>query len=327
MEVRKNEKRDACRLSPGHKKVILPFSTILILLTIVLSFVLGVQLDIEFKGGTLITYSYNGAVDVEEAQNTIEEVLGENVDLRESTDMVSDQRNLVVSLVRDGGISSEDQAALTQALQDQYPDNGFEISSSSSVDPTIGKEFFAKCMVASAFALLLMVIYIAFRFRKIGGWSAGIFAVVALVHDVIMVYAVFVVCQIPLNNNFIAVVLTIFGYSVNDTIVIYDRIRENERLYGNKLPFEELVNKSINQSFSRSLNTSISTITALVVVAAVALIFNITSIWSFAFPMIVGMVSGCYSTLCITPTLWVTWLTRKGGKQDHSKVVYNKKKA
>lgn len=74
------------------------------------------------RAGTLITYSYNAAVDVEEAQNTIEEVLGENVDLRESTDMVSDQRNLVVSLVRDGGISSEDQAALTQALQDQYPD-------------------------------------------------------------------------------------------------------------------------------------------------------------------------------------------------------------
>ena len=311
----------------GHKKIYFAISSILILLTIVLSFVLGVQLDIEFKGGTLITYSYVGSLDIQDAEKTIENALGEKVDIRESTDMVSDKSNLVVSLVREGGISSDDQAALTQALQDQYPDNAFEVASSSSVDPTIGKEFFAKCMVASAFALLLMVIYIAFRFRKIGGWSAGVFAVVALVHDVIMVYATFVICQIPLNNNFFAVVLTIFGYSINDTIVIYDRIRENEKLYGSKVPFVELVNKSINQSFARSINTSISTIMALFVVAAVALIFNITSIWSFAFPMIIGMVSGCYSTLCITPTLWVTWLTRRGGKQDRSKAVYKKKSA
>lgn len=120
---------------------------------------------------------------------------------------------------------------------------------SDNVDPTMGKEFFTKCLVAVAFASLLMVVYIAFRFRKIGGWSAGAMCVVALVHDMIWVFAAFLFLRIPLNDNFIAAALTILGYSINNTIVIYDRVRENKRLLGGSTPLDELVNVSINQTF------------------------------------------------------------------------------
>ena len=162
-----------------------------------------------------------------------------------------------------------------------------------------------------AFASLLMVVYISLRFKKIGGWSAGITAVIALIHDLLMVFAVFVLFRISINANFIAICLTILGYSLNDTIVIYDRVRENKRIYGDAMPIEEMMNLSLNQSFTRSLMTSITTASAMVVVSVIAKMYNVTSILSFSFPMIIGMVSGCYSSLCIATMLWVIWQKKK----------------
>lgn len=126
-----------------------------------------------------------------------------------------------------------------------------------------------------------------------------------------MVFAVFVVGRISLNANFIAVCLTILGYSLNDTIVIYDRIRENRRIYGASMPVEDLVNLSLNQSMTRSLLTSVTTASAMIVVSLVALLYNVNTILSFSFPMIIGMVSGFYSSVCIAPALWTMWQKKK----------------
>ena len=118
--------------------------------------------------------------------------------------------------------------------------------------------------------------------------------------------------RIPLNGNFIAALLTILGYSINDTVVIYDRIRENSALYGKKqMSLAELVNLSVNQSFARSLMTSITTCLALGVVCVVSVIYRLDSIYSFAFPLLFGMVSGVYSTICIATPLWVDWKNKK----------------
>lgn len=123
---------------------------------------------------------------------------------------------------------------------------------------------------------------------------------------------VFVLLRIPLNGNFIAALLTILGYSINDTVVIYDRIRENSALYGKKqMSLAELVNLSVNQSFARSLMTSITTCLALGVVCVVSVIYRLDSIYSFAFPLLFGMVSGVYSTICIATPLWVDWKNKK----------------
>ena len=124
--------------------------------------------------------------------------------------------------------------------------------------------------------------------------------------------------RIPLNGNFIAAMLTILGYSINDNVVIYDRIRENSALYGKRMARGELVNLSINQSFGRSLMTSITTCVALAIVCVVSIVFNLESIFTFALPLLFGMVSGVYSTVCIASQLWLDW-------QNHKKALPRKK--
>ena len=150
----------------------------------------------------------------------------------------------------------------------------------------------------------MLIIYIAVRFKKIGGWLAGICAIIALLHDCIIVYGTFIVCSMPINANFMAVVLTILGYSINNTIVIYDRIRENSKLYGKKMPREENVNLSINQSLTRSINTSLTTVVAMLAVTIVAAVYGVTSIISFSLPVMVGMIAGTYSSVCLVSVLW-----------------------
>uniref|UniRef100_S0DFI6 Protein translocase subunit SecF n=1 Tax=termite gut metagenome TaxID=433724 RepID=S0DFI6_9ZZZZ len=220
----------------------------------------------------------------------------------------------MVSLPGTQSLSVEEMSALADNLHNTFAQNNLQTLEVSNVDPTIGNEFLAKCLVAVAFASVLMVVYVAFRFRKIGGLSAGVTAVVALIHDVVIVFGVFIIFRIPINDNFIAVVLTILGYSLNDTIVIYDRIRENERLQSRNADIGKLVDLSINQSFKRSLMTSITTVLAMVVVTVVASIFNVDTIISFSLPLIIGLVSGSYSSICLAGPLWVKWQENKQRK-------------
>ena len=232
----------------------------------------------------------------------------------------SDETQNTISLSFSGNqsISLDKQKEITQALEDNFPENQFAQSESSSVDPTMGGQFLLKCLVAVGIAAVLMVVYVAFRFKKIGGWSAGVFALVALLLDVSNVYFTFIICRLPIDSNFIAVALMILGYSLNDTIVIYDRVRENRRLSSPKTDIGDIVNKSINQNLSRTINTSITTFAAITVVFIVSLIFDLPSVTSFALPMMVGIVSGCYTTNCIVGPLWVMWKKRGKKKKEEA---------
>lgn len=294
-----------------HRKIYFGLSVLLIAIMLAGTMLIGVDLDIQFKGGALITYSYTGEIDQDEFQQAVESVLDQRISLQKTTDIATGTENFVVSLPTSEGLNAAKQAELAATLTERYRDNSLATASISVVSPTIGKEFLVKSLTAVAFASLLMVIYISLRFKKIGGWSAGITAVVALVHDLFMVFGVFVLLGFSVNANFIAVCLTILGYSLNDTIVIYDRVRENKRIYGNTMPVEVLMNLSLNQSFTRSLMTSITTVCSMVIVSIVAYLYNVTSILSFSVPMIVGMISGCYSSLCIATLLWVIWQKKK----------------
>lgn len=299
----------------GHRKIFFTISLVLIGVILLAAIFFGVELDIQFKGGAIAEYTYTGELDENSVQSTAEAAIGRQVSVQKTQDMADGSSSIVITLASDAGLNVEDQEKLTSALQEAYADNSIHLLSVDSVEPTMGREFLMKSLLAVALASLLIVIYVAIRFRKIGGMSAGVMAVVALIHDVIMVFGVFVILHIPLNNNFMAVAITIIGYSVNDTIVIYDRIRENERLYRNKLSFHELVNKSIHQSFTRSLNTSITTVLAMLCVAVVAVVAGVDSIVSFAIPMIVGLVSGFYSTVFIANPLYVMWQDHKSKKR------------
>ena len=212
-------------------------------------------------------------------------------------------------------LDSSLQKTLDNLFKSKFADNKFKEIQINNVDPTVGKEFFIKCMVAVLVAVLLMIVYIAFRFKKVGGWLAGSTAIVALIHDVIMIYGTFVILKMPVNDFFIAGALLILGYSVNDTIVIYDRIRENKKKYGSKMKFDELVNLSINQSFIRTINTTVTTVLSIVVVLVVAYLNGVNSIISFMLPIMIGMISGTYSTICIAGPLWVILKNKKKSKK------------
>ena len=273
---------------------------------VILTIIFGVELDINFKGGTRFTYSYTGEIDVAEAQGVIEDVLKQSVTVSESSSISGDEKNLVVSLVADSSVSAAAQEEITAALKEKYPDQAVALLDSNSVSPTVAGGFFAKSIFAVVLASLLVILYVGIRFRKIGGVSAGVTALVALVFDIITAFFSCVVFRLQIDTNFMAVVLTILGYSLNDTIVIYDRIRENKRLYP-ALSTEELVNASVNQVKARTINTAVMTFLAVATVVVVSEFFGLTTLRSFAIPMAVGIVSGCYSTLCLSAPLWVRW--------------------
>ncbi len=296
----------------GNRKKFYTFSCALLALVLVFCGVFGVKMDVEFKGGSMITLAYEGDADLNDLKSTISTELNKSSLTLQTGSDISGNQTLTVTLPGSDTLTTEELDSLLATLNEQYPDNAFVQNEVSNVDATIGKEFMLKSIVALVAACVLILLYVAYRFRRIGGLKAGSTAIVALLHDMLVVFGVFVILRIPLNGNFIAALLTILGYSINDTVVIYDRIRENSALYSKKqMSLAELVNLSINQSFARSLMTSITTCLALGVVCIISVIYRLDSIYSFAFPLLFGMVSGVYSTICIATPLWVDWKTKK----------------
>lgn len=296
----------------GNRKKFYTFSCALIAVVLVFCAVFGVKMDVEFKGGSMITLAYEGDVDLNDLKSAIGSELGKSDLTLQTGSDISGNQTLTVTLPGSDTLTTEQLDNLLVSMNEQYPDNNFAQNEVSNVDATIGNEFLLKSVVALVAACVLILLYVAYRFRKIGGLKAGSTAIVALLHDMFVVFGVFVILRIPLNGNFIAALLTILGYSINDTVVIYDRIRENSALYGKKqMSLAELVNLSVNQSFARSLMTSITTCLALGVVCVISVIYRLDSIYSFAFPLLFGMVSGVYSTICIATPLWVDWKNKK----------------
>jgi len=294
-----------------HRYIYFTISICLILLGVVAAFINGIQLDIQFKGGTILKYTYSVTIDAEQAEKIVEQAVGRTTNCQLQSNMAKDEQKLIVSLASNEALTSQEQEAVTSALTMAYPDSKLALSESLTVEPFIGKRFFTNGMIAIGLSFLLILVYVGVRFRNIGGLSAGTMAIIALFHDVFIVTAVFIIFKIPLNDSFIAAILTIIGFSINDTIVIYDRIRENERLLGKKASAEELIDTSINQSMMRSINTNITVFVSITVIYIFAQIYDIGSIRQFALPMMFGTVSGCYSTICIAGPLWTMWQNHK----------------
>lgn len=273
----------------------------------------GMEVAIEFRGGTMLKYSFEGALDTNAVTSAVEDMGYGAVRVTAGSTFGSELETVTISFASNEGLTSEVQKELSDSLFATFSENKLALINSQDVNPTIGSQFFLKCLIAVLFSFILLVIYIAFRFRKIGGWSAGIFALVALMTDVFMVVCTFAFFRLQIDANFMAVVLTVLGYSINNTIVVYDRIRENRALYGKKLTHRELVNKSIKQSLTRSVNTSVTTGLAVLVICIVSMVYGVTSIFSFAFPMIIGIISGTFTSLCLSGPLWVAWQEHKIG--------------
>ena len=294
----------------GKSKLFFLLSLVLILLSILSTFT-GVDIALEFKGGTIITYSYVGDVDNSTVESTVEEIVGSPVTVQNGDSLDSDTYTLTLSFSSNEGLTIETQSEVTDAIIALYPDNEVTLVDANDVDASSGSEFFTKCIVAAIFAALILILYIALRFKQISGWSAGVCAVLGLLSTLIVTYGGVVLTGFEIDSNFMAVILTLLGYSINDTIVIYDRIRENQTILPGT-PIVDLVNISNSQSIRRTLQTSITTFFAMLVVTIVALVSGLDSILSFSIPMMVGIVMGTYNSLCFVPALWVWWQKRRG---------------
>ncbi len=211
------------------------------------------------------------------------------------------------------------QKAIGAVLDGNFADNSFRSLDANTVNPTLAGAFLGKSLFAVVFAGLLVVVYIGIRFRKIGGVSAGLSAFVALVHDVLISFFVCVIFGLEIDTNFFAVALTLFGYSLNATIVIFDRIRENRRLHP-ELSVRHQVNKSISETFARSLVTSLATFMAIICVVIVAEFFGVTALRTFAIPMSVGVVAGCFSSVFIAGPVWVKWMEHAEKRTSKAKL-------
>ena len=231
-------------------------------------------------------------------------MLGANEDIAKDDD--GDTKLVTVTLTKN--ISSAEQEALHTRLQKDFPDSKLAVFNSNTLSAAMGTKFFLRCLLALGLAAVLLVIYVGFRFRKIGGIMAGVSALIALVHDLVIVFLTFVIFGIELNNNFVAVMLTILGYSLNDTIVIFDRIRTLRRR--SDAPLEDIVNESLHHVLRRTIITTVTTCLAILAVLVVALAMGVDSIISFALPMLFGAISGSYSSLFLSGPIWVKWMQK-----------------
>lgn len=280
---------------------------------IVMSFVWGVNLDINFSGGTKISYSYTGDLADKDIKAVIDEHIDKKYDLGKSTSLAGDTQTFEISLTGKDALSAETQEALSKGLTEKFKDNKITLYNSNSVSPTIAGTFFLKSMVAVLITAILVIIYVGIRFRKIGGVSAGLTALAALVFDILVTFFVCVIFRLQIDSNYIAVVLTILGYSLNDTIVIYDRVRENRR-FNPDMEIGDLVNESVNKVMVRNIVTTVTTILAVLTIVVVSEMFGLTSLRTFAIPMAFGLLSGAISSLYVSGPLWVIWKRYKAKK-------------
>lgn len=306
----------------GRSKIFFGISLGIILIGIICNFIFGATLDIQFKGGAIISYSFTGEVDENALKDTIQKATPNNVvtftvskDIMNNTE-TDDAYVIDINFSGESAIDTATQQAITTELTEKFPENNFVYQESSSVEAAMGTKFLLKCLTAVLIACVLMVLYVTVRFKIIGGLSAGVMALVALFHDVAMIYFMYVIFRMPIDSNFIAVVLMILGYSLNDTIVIYDRVREERKLAGPKADVADVFNHSASAVLKRTICTSITTLAAIGTVYVVATIFGLDSVQGFALPMMIGVISGCYSSLCIAGPLWVMWQKREKKEKE-----------
>jgi len=283
---------------------------ILIVAGIVMTVVFGPNLDINFSGGTKISYSYEGEISESDFKNTVATALDKEFSVGQNTSLAGDVNSYVITLAGTDSISAETQENITKALEKKFADNNVSLYDSTSVSPTIAGSFFVKALVAVLITAVLVVVYVGIRFRKIGGVSASLTAFCALILDLLTAFFICVIFRLPIDMNFMAVVLTILGYSLNDTIVIYDRVRENKRLYP-ELSVGENMDLSVSSTFVRNIVTTVTTVCAVLTIIVVSEIYGLTTLRSFAIPMAFGLISGCFSSLFVSGPLWVMYKERK----------------
>lgn len=295
-----------------HRYLFLGITTLLLIPCIVAIIYLMVtqpnhsplKLGIDFTGGTILQYSTESKVDVKDIHDirvNLENIGIKNPVIQTTTQAQNESKVNNLISIRTVFLGDKESAKtvenITQTLSNNY--KGTQLVQVNSVGPTLGSELLRNTMTALALAFVLMVIYISFRFKVEYGWIA----LLTLIQDVVFVVGVFalrgIFCDTTIDSLFITAILTIIGYSINDTIVVFDRIRENMRFLAKKHSSNEIINASINQTLARSINTSATTLFTLLALY----FFGGSTIKDFVLAIIVGVVAGAYSSIFTAGTI------------------------
>ena len=297
----------------GEKAIFFTCSILVICVGIVGMAVHGIKGDkslnysLEFLGGTSTTVEFNEAYSLAQADDEIVPKIADVIGSNDIQTQVVDNTNQIIFKTK--SLNLEQREAFNTMLEKDYSVDASAITS-SNIGSTVSGEMRSQSMLAVVVAAFFMLLYIWFRFKDLR--FAGS-AIIALIHDVLVVLALYAVARISVGSAFIACMLTVIGYSVNDTIVIFDRIRENKKTLRDESPesLRALANDSITQTLSRSISTSLTT----VVMVLMLLILGVTSIREFALPLLVGIVCGTYSSICIATELWYVMKVHIKGKK------------
>ncbi|AVX21462.1 protein translocase subunit secF [Carboxydocella sporoproducens DSM 16521] len=246
----------------------------------------GLNLGIDFTGGTLLELEYKQVPAIEQVRAALKEKGLGNAGIQAA------EGNRI--LIRTVALAEKDRDEVLKAIREKTGD--FNLRREDKVGPVIGKELLRNALLALGIAIVLMIIYISWRFEF---WS-GLSAIAALLHDVLVVIGVFSLLQLEVDSAFVAAILTIIGYSINDTIVIFDRIRENLLKRRKDQEVEDVINSSIYQTFGRTINTVLTVVFVLVAL----LVFGGETIYNFVLAMLIGVLSGTYSSICTASPLW-----------------------
>jgi len=279
-----------------NRKIFFSISLAIIIFGMIMMGINGLNRGIDFEGGTLIQIKIGKKVSVDE----IKEIT--NKFDKEASIVHSGDNKDEVQIKSKKDFDNKQVNEIFSEFKRKYKLKDNDLIQSQKFGPTMGKEIRRKALLSAAIAVVAMLIYISWRFE----FKFAISAIIALVHDVLITLSVYSIFRIPVNGSFIAAILTILGYSINDTIVIFDRIRENRRL-SRKDPYEKTINDSIKQSLVRTINTSITTLITIVLLY----ILGVEDIKILAFPLIIGVIAGTYSSVFIASPLWYVFKSKK----------------
>lgn len=287
----------------GKYKIWFGISLAVIVLGIVVMATTGLNYGIDFTGGTMMQIDLGKVVSVEKVQSVIKPF-----DLNAEIVHAGKEKHEIIIKTKKS-ISNDERVKILDAFVTEFGLNEKEsFRSVEQFGPSIGKEIQNKALISILVASLAMLVYITFRFE----YTYGVSSIVALLHDVLVLLSVYAIFRIPVNSSFIAAVLTIVGYSINDTIVVFDRVRENVRKR-KKESFFDIANTSLLQTIARSINTSFTT---LLVIGSLYFL-GVEQIKDFALPLLAGVLVGTYSSIFIASPVWAIWKTKIEEKQKH----------
>lgn len=279
-----------------NRKIIFAASTIIIVLGLILAAVRGLNYGIDFTGGTLIQIDLEKQLPVEEVKKIVDEF-----DTNASIIHAGENKQEVI-IKSSLSLNRKQSNEIFKKFKDTYKLKSNEPIQVESTGSTIGKEIQNKALLSLFISSIGMLIYITIRFE----FKFGMAAVLALIHDAFFMFSVYSIFKLQIDGTFIAAILTIIGYSINDTIIIFDRIRENLKIAKTR-DYEELVNTSVKQTLRRTLGTSFTTLITILLIY----ILGVDAIRIFALPLIIGVIIGTYSSLFIATPLWYIFRTRK----------------